>query len=78
MADETLDVFTPGPPTPKPAGPIDFPACPQQLAALADPGLCVGTSSWKYPGWCGLVYDETRYHWRGQFRKSESADLQKH
>lgn len=43
MADETLDVFTPGLPTPKPAGPIDFPACPQQLAALADPGLCVGT-----------------------------------
>jgi len=69
MADETLDLFAPEPPEP-PAplvGPLDLPAYRLQLAALAKAGLYVGTSSWKYPGWCGLVYDEARYEYRGRF-----------
>jgi uncharacterized protein YecE (DUF72 family) len=42
----------------------------EALAALAGQGVFVGTSSWKYPGWCGAVYDEARYLWRGRFAKS--------
>ena len=30
-------------------------------------GLYVGASSWKYQGWCGLVYDEQRYLTRSKF-----------
>ena len=37
------------------------------LKDLASSGIFIGTSSWKYPGWCGLLYDESRYHWRGKF-----------
>jgi uncharacterized protein YecE (DUF72 family) len=40
------------------------------LAELAAKGVLLGTSSWKYPGWCGTVYDEARYMWRGKFAKS--------
>src|SRR5450432_2657572 len=32
-----------------------------QLAAMAAHSLYLGTSSWKYPGWCGKIYDEQRY-----------------
>jgi uncharacterized protein YecE (DUF72 family) len=41
-----------------------------QLAALAAQGVFVGTSSWKYPGWCGTLYDPARYEWRGKFAQS--------
>ncbi len=41
------------------------------LAALAEQGVFIGTSSWKYPGWCGLVYDEPRYHTRGKFSEAK-------
>jgi uncharacterized protein YecE (DUF72 family) len=34
---------------------------------LARHGIYLGTSSWKYPGWCGLIYSESRYTWRGKF-----------
>jgi hypothetical protein len=27
---------------------------------LARGGIYIGTSSWKYPGWCGQLYDEQR------------------
>jgi uncharacterized protein YecE (DUF72 family) len=40
------------------------------LASLAKGNVFVGTSSWKYPGWCGLLYDEQRYVWRGKFAES--------
>jgi hypothetical protein len=36
------------------------------LAALAGEGVFIGTSSWKYPGWRGQLYDEDRYVWRGK------------
>jgi uncharacterized protein YecE (DUF72 family) len=37
---------------------------------FAGDGILIGTSSWKYPGWCGMLYDEARYVWRGKFAKS--------
>ena len=40
------------------------------LRALAVRGVYLGTSSWKYPGWFGKVYDEDRYVWRGRFSKT--------
>ena len=41
-----------------------------KTGALAAEGVYIGTSSWKYPGWCGLLYDEQRYVYRGKFAKS--------
>jgi hypothetical protein len=41
-----------------------------RLADLAGKGVFIGTSSWKYPGWRGMVYDESRYLYRGKFAKS--------
>src|ERR1039457_6339857 len=41
----------------------------KKAAALATQGVFIGTSSWKYPGWCGMLYDEQRYIWRGKFRE---------
>ena len=42
----------------------------QRLLDLAVQGVFVGTSSWKYPGWCGTLYDRARYEWRGKFAES--------
>ncbi len=41
-----------------------------KLLDLAGRGVFVGTSSWKYPGWCGTLYDPGRYEWRGRFSES--------
>ena len=43
-----------------------------QAASLAVQGVYIGTSSWKYPGWCGMLYDRARYEYRGKFAKSRS------
>jgi uncharacterized protein YecE (DUF72 family) len=40
------------------------------LALLSGKGVFIGTSSWKYPGWRGTLYDEQRYIWRGRFSES--------
>jgi uncharacterized protein YecE (DUF72 family) len=37
---------------------------------LAAKNVFIGTSSWKYRGWCGTLYDEDRYIWRGRFAAS--------
>lgn len=42
----------------------------QRMAELAGQGVFVGTSSWKYPGWCGTLYDRSRYEYRGRFAQS--------
>ncbi len=42
----------------------------QALVSLAERDVLVGTSSWKYPGWTGLLYDEQRYLHRGKFAES--------
>jgi uncharacterized protein YecE (DUF72 family) len=39
-------------------------------AALARENLFIGTSSWKYPGWIGSLYEEQRYLWRGKLARS--------
>jgi len=41
-----------------------------RVQQLAGEGILIGTSSWKYPGWRGMLYDEARYLWRGKFAKS--------
>jgi uncharacterized protein YecE (DUF72 family) len=41
-----------------------------QAASLAAQGVFVGTSSWKYPGWCGMLYDRARYEYRGKFAET--------
>lgn len=40
------------------------------LALLAAQGVFLGTSSWKYPGWRGMLYEEQRYVYRGKFAES--------
>jgi len=37
---------------------------------LASQGVYIGTSSWKYPGWCGMLYDRARYEYRGKFAET--------
>lgn len=46
----------------------------QRLSALAKEGVLIGTSSWKYPGWKGTLYDEARYFYRKRFAKSRFED----
>ena len=41
-----------------------------RLARLAERGVWLGTSSWKYPGWRGQVYEDARYTWRGRFSQT--------
>lgn len=53
---------------PKPIFPLE--ALKSALQRLADANVFIGTSSWKYPGWCGQLYDEQRYLYRGRFAES--------
>lgn len=46
----------------------------QQCAQLKGQKVLLGTSSWKYPGWCGLIYDEARYQTRGKFSEKRFND----
>jgi uncharacterized protein YecE (DUF72 family) len=40
-----------------------------KLRALASRGVYFGTSSWKYEGWLGTIYNEKRYQTRGKLSK---------
>lgn len=42
----------------------------EPLHELAADSVFIGTSSWKYPGWCGQVYDHSKYITRGKFAES--------
>jgi len=42
----------------------------EKLTKLAGQGVFIGTSSWKYPGWRGMLYDPARYDYRGKFAES--------
>src|ERR1700689_5125755 len=42
----------------------------ERIASLAASGIFIGTSSWKYSGWRGMLYDEARYVYRGKFAES--------
>lgn len=52
-----------------PAGAISFNRreLAERAATLAGGGVFVGSSSWKYPGWCGTIYNASRYEFRGKF-----------
>jgi uncharacterized protein YecE (DUF72 family) len=39
-------------------------------ASLPGQGVCIGTASCKYPGWCGMLYNRVCYECRGQVRDS--------
>ena len=39
----------------------------EQATNLAAQGVFIGTSSWKYPGWFGMLYNRDRYEYRGKF-----------
>jgi uncharacterized protein YecE (DUF72 family) len=47
----------------------------RRLSRLAEQGIFVGTSSWKYAGWRGQLYDEARYVYRGKFSESRFERL---
>jgi uncharacterized protein YecE (DUF72 family) len=38
-----------------------------KLKRLAEQQIYIGTSSWKYEGWCGQIYSRERYMTRGRF-----------
>lgn len=42
----------------------------KRTAELAASNVFIGTSSWKYQGWFGMVYDRARYEYRGKFAES--------
>src|SRR5437762_14209445 len=44
-------------------------------ASLAARGIYIGTSSWKYAGWRGQLYDESRYVWRGRLSEARFEKL---
>ena len=41
------------------------------IQTLARQGVLIGTSSWKYPGWLGQLYDPGRYQTRGRFSNAK-------
>ena len=51
-----------------------------KLARLAERGVHLGTSSWKYEGWLGSIYARERYVERGRFSKKrfETGCLQEY
>lgn len=57
MADDPLELFTTAGVVGPNLGSFDRHSYRQRLAKLADQGIYVGTSSWKYSGWWGLVCD---------------------
>jgi uncharacterized protein YecE (DUF72 family) len=46
---------------------FDRAALAKAVDELAQKGVYIGTSSWKYPGWCGMLYESARYDYRGKF-----------
>ncbi len=42
-----------------------------KLRALAEQGVFIGTSSWKYEGWLGSLYSPDRYQTRGKFSQAK-------
>ena len=48
---------------------FDREALAARLRGLAANGIFIGGSSWKYEGWLGQIYTESRYTTRGRFSK---------
>ncbi len=49
---------------------FDLPHFRARVAALAERHVYVGTSSWKYEGWFGQIYNPVRYEYRGRVATS--------
>jgi len=47
----------------------------RRVRELSDAGVFIGTSSWKYAGWRGTLYDEARYVYRGKLSESRFERL---
>lgn len=43
----------------------------EPLSELRNSDVFIGTSSWKYPGWCGQVYTESSYVTRNKFSEAK-------
>jgi uncharacterized protein YecE (DUF72 family) len=50
--------------------PVDRDQLAAKLKRLTEQNIFLGTSSWKYPGWFGTIYERDRYVWRGRFSKA--------
>ena len=50
-------------------GAFDREGLSARVRELADRGIYVGTSSWKYEGWLGQIYTRERYLARGRFSR---------
>jgi uncharacterized protein YecE (DUF72 family) len=55
--------------------PFDRERIKPRLHDLAQKGAFIGTSSWKYSGWQGQLYDSSRYVWRGRYAESRFEKL---
>jgi uncharacterized protein YecE (DUF72 family) len=55
--------------------PFDREKLKRASSELASEGIFLGTSSWKYRGWRGQLYDDSRYIWHGRF---STARLEKY
>jgi uncharacterized protein YecE (DUF72 family) len=59
----------------EPAGmPPEIRPLAERLERLAERRIYLGTSSWKYPGWLGRVYNPARYQTRGKFSSRKFND----
>lgn len=60
---------------PTPTAPLDgISRLSQRLRKLAERRIYLGTSSWKYPGWLGKVYNPAGYLTRGRFSSKKFQD----
>src|SRR5690349_12035872 len=50
--------------------PFDRAQIAKTVQDLGAQNIFIGTSSWKYRGWCGMLYEEDRYIYRGRFAES--------
>ncbi|MBV9390917.1 MAG: DUF72 domain-containing protein [Verrucomicrobia bacterium] len=53
---------------------FDRDALAGRIAELVKRNVYVGTSSWKYSGWLGMLYDRTRYETKGKFSLARFED----
>jgi uncharacterized protein YecE (DUF72 family) len=67
----TLPLFDPPPEEGGFAGGFDCRALASRLRTLAQEGIWIGTSSWKYEGWLGQIYTRELYSTRGRFSQKK-------
>jgi uncharacterized protein YecE (DUF72 family) len=70
--DESVEPFQPSLSQPETAFPKEKLAV--ALRGLANRGILIGTSSWRYDGWLGQLYTPERYYSRGRFSATKFKD----